>query len=50
MGEKQRPVPWAGVLLSDEEAIQIIAVLADVLAAATCAMPSAPPGRCSATA
>ena len=25
------PGPWAGVLLSDEEALQIIAVLADVL-------------------
>ena len=25
------PGPWAGVLLSDEEAMQIIAVLADVL-------------------
>jgi hypothetical protein len=24
------PSPWAGVLLSDEEALQIIAVLADV--------------------
>jgi hypothetical protein len=27
----QGPGPWAGVLLSDEEALQIIAVLADVL-------------------
>ena len=31
MGATQWPVPWAGVLLSEEEAIQIIAVLADVL-------------------
>ena len=31
MGATQGPGPWAGVLLSDEEAIQIIAVLADVL-------------------
>jgi hypothetical protein len=31
MGVVQGPGPWAGVLLSDEEAIQIIAVLADVL-------------------
>jgi hypothetical protein len=31
MGATQRPDPWAGVLLSDEEATQIIAVLADVL-------------------
>jgi hypothetical protein len=27
----QGPGPWSGVLLSDEEALQIIAVLADVL-------------------
>jgi hypothetical protein len=47
MGTTQAPGPWAGVLLSDEEALQIIAVLADVLMAATCAMRSAPPGRCS---
>ena len=25
------PGPWAGVLLSDEEALQIVAVLGDVL-------------------
>jgi hypothetical protein len=31
MGATQGPGPWAGVLLADEEAIQIIAVLADVL-------------------
>jgi hypothetical protein len=31
MGATQGPGLWAGVLLSDEEAIQIIAVLADVL-------------------
>jgi hypothetical protein len=31
MGATQASGPWAGVLLSDEEAIQIIAVLADVL-------------------
>jgi hypothetical protein len=31
MGATQDPGPWAGVLLSDEEALQIIAVLADVL-------------------
>ena len=31
MGATQGPGPWAGALLSDEEAIQIIAVLADVL-------------------
>lgn len=31
MGPRQGPGPWAGVLLSDEEAMQIIAVLADVL-------------------
>lgn len=31
MGATQRPDPRAGVLLSDEEAMQIIAVLADVL-------------------
>jgi hypothetical protein len=31
MEATQGPGPWAGVLLSDEEAIQIIAVLADVL-------------------
>jgi hypothetical protein len=31
MEATQEPGPWAGVLLSDEEAIQIIAVLADVL-------------------
>jgi hypothetical protein len=31
MGTTQAPGPWAGVLLSDEEALQIIAVLADVL-------------------
>lgn len=31
MGATQGPDPWAGVLLSDEEALQIIAVLADVL-------------------
>jgi hypothetical protein len=31
MAATQGPGPWAGVLLSDEEAIQIIAVLADVL-------------------
>ena len=30
MGATQLPGPWAGVLLSDEEAMQIIAVLADV--------------------
>lgn len=31
MGVRQEPGPWAGVLLSDEEALRIIAVLADVL-------------------
>ena len=31
MGATQGPGPGAGVLLSDEEAMQIIAVLADVL-------------------
>jgi hypothetical protein len=31
MGATDSQGPWAGVLLSDEEAIQIIAVLADVL-------------------
>jgi hypothetical protein len=31
MGVAKGPGPWAGVLLSDEETIQIIAVLADVL-------------------
>jgi hypothetical protein len=31
MGATPRPDPWAGVLLSDEETMQIIAVLADVL-------------------
>jgi hypothetical protein len=48
----QRPGPraGAGMLSSDEEAFQIIAVLADVLTATTSAMPSAPPGPCSATA
>ena len=32
MEATQGPGPWAGVLLSDEEALQIIAVLAAVLA------------------
>jgi hypothetical protein len=31
MGATPRPGPWAGVLLSDEEPIHIITVLADVL-------------------
>ena len=31
MGTTQDPDPWAGVLLSDEEANQLMAVLADVL-------------------
>ena len=31
MGTRQEPDPWVDVLLSDEEAMQIIAVLADVL-------------------
>jgi hypothetical protein len=31
MAPTQGPGPWAGVLLSDDEAMQIIAVLADVL-------------------
>ena len=31
MGATPRPGPWAGVLLSDEEALQIITVLAGVL-------------------
>jgi hypothetical protein len=31
MAATQGPGPWAGVLVSDEEAIRIIAVLADVL-------------------
>jgi hypothetical protein len=31
MGTAEEIGPWAGVLLSDEEAMQIIAVLADVL-------------------
>jgi hypothetical protein len=30
LGTTEVPGPWAGVLLSDEEALQIIAVLADV--------------------
>ena len=31
MGAIQGPGPWAGMLLSDDEALQIIAVLANVL-------------------
>jgi hypothetical protein len=31
MGATPRPGPWAGLLLSDEEALQVITVLADVL-------------------
>jgi hypothetical protein len=49
MGATQRPDPRAGVLLSDEEAMQIVAVLADVLDGHMCPMRSVPPGRCSAT-
>lgn len=30
LGTTEGPSPWAGVLLSDQEALQIIAVLADV--------------------
>jgi hypothetical protein len=30
VGTTEGPSPWAGVLLSDQEALQIIAVLADV--------------------
>ena len=30
VGRTEGPSPWAGVLLSDQEALQIIAVLADV--------------------
>jgi hypothetical protein len=30
LGTTESPNPWAGVLLSDQEALQIIAVLADV--------------------
>jgi hypothetical protein len=30
VGTTNRPSPWADVLLSDQEALQIIAVLADV--------------------
>jgi hypothetical protein len=30
VGTTESPNPWAGVLLSDQEALQIIAVLADV--------------------
>jgi hypothetical protein len=47
---RQGQGPWAGVLLSDEEALQIIAVLADVLDGHDVREPSAPPGRCLATA
>ena len=39
-----RPARGAGVLLSDEEAMQIIAVLLTCWRATTCAMRSAPPG------
>jgi hypothetical protein len=31
MGATPRPGPWAGLLLSDEEALQVITVLTDVL-------------------
>jgi CheY-like chemotaxis protein len=51
-GRGQEQVPFVAVLLSDEEANLRMAVLADVLDAATamrCAMPSALLGRCSAT-
>jgi hypothetical protein len=49
LGTTESPNPWAGVLLSDQEALQIIAVLADVHDGHDVVTRSVPPGHCSAT-